>query len=638
MEIKEKKMKIKIASNDSQSMAQSGDSILRSLQNTDFSYADIIVRESLQNSLDATLPESSDTQVRYNLGDFESEKLSPSFEQISTKLVNYYPGKQRFLAISDRGTTGLTGEYLTDDKAALDRSNFQKLVFSIGKNQDQDGAGGSWGMGKTSYFRIGCGIVIYYTRIRLEGNNFEERLVASLIENPKKQDRLLDQDQRGIAWWGTYGSEDPETLLPITDHDEIEKFLSIFGLEPYQANDTGTMIVIPYLQDNLTGRSEETIDVPWNQNFEDAIRMAIQRWYAPRLANPTYHDATGNSVLYCFVNDEPIYPLDPMFELMQDLYNAAATGESENSEINIQEVRLAKRAFAENNGLAGRVAFIQLQPDQDKYKLHLSPYSYVTSEGDEDNLPRRILAFTRKPGMIVKYDIDGHWTFSVKTETNLVAFFVPNSTEKMNKTQQESGFRDLEEYLRKSEKADHADWFDKTGVTVVGRITRNTAAAIREALKGEDANHRVHISDRLARRFSNLVPKAHGKGPSQHPSRTPGVKKEKTVHLNIDESYPCAPNKIKVVFSGYIRSKAVISLGIQSQDGRLTKAKWEKNFDKLEFPASISRANVKSVDNWESDEDQLVLESKEPTNFSGEITVKLTSKEYRVDVNIQQVK
>ena len=49
-------------------------------------------------------------------------------------------------------------------------------------------------------------------------------------------------------------------------------------------------------------------------------------------------------------------------------------------------------------------------------------------------------------------------------------------------------------------------------------------------------------------------------------------------------------------------------------------------------------ANVKSVDNWESDEDQLGLENKEPTNFTGEITVKLTSKEYRVDVNIQQVK
>lgn len=47
-------MKIKKASDDVQNMSQSGDAILKSLQNTDFSLTDIIVRESLQNALDAS--------------------------------------------------------------------------------------------------------------------------------------------------------------------------------------------------------------------------------------------------------------------------------------------------------------------------------------------------------------------------------------------------------------------------------------------------------------------------------------------------------------------------------------------------------------------------------------------------------
>src|SRR5699024_5022913 len=100
-------------------------------------------------------------------------------------------------------TTGLTGEYLSNDIDVLNNSNFHKLVFGIGKNQSKEGAGGSWGLGKTSYFRMGIGVVIYYTRIETD-NGYEERLVASLIESPKKNERILPGSDRGIAWWGTY--------------------------------------------------------------------------------------------------------------------------------------------------------------------------------------------------------------------------------------------------------------------------------------------------------------------------------------------------------------------------------------------------------------------------------------------------
>ena len=52
----EKENEIKNAPNDLQSMAQDGDAILRSLQNKSLPIVDLMVRESLQNSLDATLP------------------------------------------------------------------------------------------------------------------------------------------------------------------------------------------------------------------------------------------------------------------------------------------------------------------------------------------------------------------------------------------------------------------------------------------------------------------------------------------------------------------------------------------------------------------------------------------------------
>ena len=53
-----------------------------------------------------------------------------------------------------KNTTGLTGNYSSTDANELNKSNFYKLVFGIGKNQEADGVRGSWGLGKTSYFRI----------------------------------------------------------------------------------------------------------------------------------------------------------------------------------------------------------------------------------------------------------------------------------------------------------------------------------------------------------------------------------------------------------------------------------------------------------------------------------------------------
>lgn len=69
-------MKIKTVSSDLQNMSQSGDAILKSLQNNSFSLADIIVRESIQNSLDASKPRSEQTNVDFKLGDFNDRELN----------------------------------------------------------------------------------------------------------------------------------------------------------------------------------------------------------------------------------------------------------------------------------------------------------------------------------------------------------------------------------------------------------------------------------------------------------------------------------------------------------------------------------------------------------------------------------
>ena len=161
-------LKIKIATDDPQSMAQDGASILRSLQNKSIPLLDLIVRESIQNSLDAGIEGVGKTRVDFHFGDFDADNLARHFEGVSDELLSNYCNRTKFLAISDKNTLGLTGAISGDYYDDIVNSNFYKLVFGIGKNQEKEGAGGSWGLGKTSFFRIGNGIVIYYTRIKTE--------------------------------------------------------------------------------------------------------------------------------------------------------------------------------------------------------------------------------------------------------------------------------------------------------------------------------------------------------------------------------------------------------------------------------------------------------------------------------------
>jgi len=81
-------LNIKLAPEDSQSMAQDGYSILRSLQNKSLPMVDLLVRESIQNSLDATITgqDIRYTLVDYTVGDFDSREFSSLFELVGSKI------------------------------------------------------------------------------------------------------------------------------------------------------------------------------------------------------------------------------------------------------------------------------------------------------------------------------------------------------------------------------------------------------------------------------------------------------------------------------------------------------------------------------------------------------------------------
>ena len=205
-------------------LSQKGSSLRSMIMNKDMPVLDLLVRESLQNSLDAkdTSSRSKFVNVDYVIDSFNRKVLDKELKGIS--LEERPEWGNRFIAIRDSYTTGLTGTH--DDKG----SNLYKLVYGIMEAQQASGAGGSWGIGKTVYFRIGVGLVLYYSRVRV-GDGFEELLAADLVEDERSKDAILPPvagKKYGIAWWGEKvpGKKSvKETRNPKT----IARILKAFG-------------------------------------------------------------------------------------------------------------------------------------------------------------------------------------------------------------------------------------------------------------------------------------------------------------------------------------------------------------------------------------------------------------------------
>lgn len=608
-------MKLKNAPNDLQSMAQDGDAILRSLQNKSLPIVDLMIRESLQNSLDATLPNVENTIVDFNIGKFNSHELSAHLEGIENKLNERYEGLEDFISIGDKNTHGLTGDFRSNNAYELNKSNFYKLVFGIGKNQEAEGAGGSWGLGKTSYFRIGAGIVIYYTRVK-NGEEYEERLIASLIESPKEESRLLPHNVRGIAWWGEYGNEaTDDRIFPLTDKDQISEILKIFNLTNYENEETGTTIIIPYIK-NMQKNNEDNDLYPWEKDKELAIKYAIQRWYNPRLNNFEYNHFLGNSKLIARVNSEPLideYNIEQFFKIMRDLYTSALSTKPQEKSINVKPIYLKRNGMKQPSEIpVGHVAFKKATKEELEMVApnnRFSPLQLIGYKNDkkiEDN-NSKIIAYCRKPGMIVEYSVDGEWAPKANLLNNnnlLLGFFVPNSNGELTTKFENEGYNYLEQYLRATENADHANWIDEDGFGIIQRMKTTTSKVINDFYQGGDNEKQSSATSGISRKFGKmfLPPKNYGRTSTNkkldNKNTRTSTTKNRLADINVLTSEPINENRVKVTFKASIKGTSLnaIFLEVLTQEKKMTKKDWEKNMgDALAFPFEISDIFVDEI-------------------------------------------
>lgn len=431
-------MKIKIL--EKGPMIMTGSKVMKAIMNNSTPPVDIFVREAIQNSADAINKDSKFGRIVFKIDDFCIKNLCNELDFVGTKMADLYSSENaKFISISDSFTSGLLGKAEKDENGGP--NNLYNLVYDFMNDKEGgDALGGSMGMGKSVYYRYGNGLCIYYSRT-FEGEKYVSKLAATLIQNEKEQGCLLGLNSSGIAYFGNVVNNKPQ---PVYDEDYIQKFLSIFGLNPYTDAKTGTIVIIPFfdidLMLNESNCSDSETKLYWKNDIESTLSMAIQRWYFPRIDNENFN----GKYLKIAINGNKLELCD-FFQKLQELYNGVLEG-STSYNVQVTNIPNATLGVFRYKLFAKEELGVKTPPINNP-----SPRYFVDSPIETDT--EGLLFYTRSPGMIINYNNENFGSFSFDDDHYLIGVFILNGNLTVSN-------EILGDYIRKTEIGDHMRWND----------------------------------------------------------------------------------------------------------------------------------------------------------------------------------
>ena len=223
--------------------------------NDDVDLVDALVRESVQNSLDAkegTQPVRVSFKIDILKGDsvqsaeslLQVEKLSRHLNFSGLNFESFGKDGLKYLTVEDFGTTGLKGA-----TTSLDKKPFSDFWRRMGVSNKSGKSLGRWGLGKlvfssASAIRVFLG---YTIRSDEEGAAY---LMGQAVLTTHMDDVGVRYDSHGF-----YAIENPTGLqVPETSAEILASFRTLFGLE--RNLEPGLSIVIPFVNEQV---SEEKI-------------------------------------------------------------------------------------------------------------------------------------------------------------------------------------------------------------------------------------------------------------------------------------------------------------------------------------------------------------------------------------------
>lgn len=220
-----------------------------------------LVREAIQNSLDAKKDCSSDkpVQVGFQIGIHSAQSgVMNSYLTDEAWLhfnaedngLNSPPNKSddcRFLVYEDFNTEGLIGDEVAFE--AEPGNSFYFFMRAEGQSGKQEGERGRHGIGKY--------VFPYTSRIRMfiaatVRDTDGKCLIAG--QSVLKSHHVGEERFTPDGWWGWFeqDGEDDYFQLPVDSHDLFHQLKNDFGLER-QADQSGLSLIMPFIQDEVTG-------------------------------------------------------------------------------------------------------------------------------------------------------------------------------------------------------------------------------------------------------------------------------------------------------------------------------------------------------------------------------------------------
>lgn len=232
--------------------------------------ASALVREAIQNSLDARQNNRGKVTVRFALhrGD-----TAPTVEELAPLLGSLFPrlrarhsgivaaprqdGAVPLLIIEDFGTTGLTGEPEAWEPKEAAGNPFYLFFRALGRSGKSGEQRGRWGVGKF-VFPLASQANCWFGYTRTEGPDREMLMGRCVL----KTHELSEQSWHPDGTWGQR-RDDNDFVLPLT---ASEPFLSeaLHALRLERRTRSGLSVVVPWVREEVSS---------------EAIRNAVVREY-----------------------------------------------------------------------------------------------------------------------------------------------------------------------------------------------------------------------------------------------------------------------------------------------------------------------------------------------------------------------
>ena len=286
--------------------------------NDDVDISETIVREAVQNSLDAAVDDPCQVKVIFRWVDKESG-LDPEFfrslfngqkrhakaAEIEVDSLDFSDPKA--LVIEDFGTCGLTGSINSKDSG-----NFSDFWRRHGKSHKTGKSRGRWGLGKLVYSTTSQIGAFFGATRRNEG---EDRvyLMGQTVLNLREVD---GKEYPPHAFFADVENEDDvykRIPVPIQDEQLVNQFVEQFSLE--RSGEPGLSVVIPFPNPDF--------------NLRRMISVSIGNYFYPLITGQLVLQFDGIEINRDNVREmakeyaeDQFHQIDVLFDFIEEVYQA----------------------------------------------------------------------------------------------------------------------------------------------------------------------------------------------------------------------------------------------------------------------------------------------------------------------------